>query len=161
MKPKRLFWQLNVSYLAITVFSLAAALMIAGLAYKAFYYSRVKDGLESRAHLVEQQFVDMLQTGQAPDSLCKQLGRSSNTRITVILPDGKVVGDSEQSPLHMDNHADRPEFKAAVQGRVGSEVRRSFTLGQDMLYVAIPVSEQDKVIAVVRMSVPLASLGQA
>ena len=38
----------------------------------------------------------------------------------------------------MDNHADRPEFQAAMQGRVGISTRFSFTLGHNMMYVAVP-----------------------
>ena len=39
----------------------------------------------------------------------------------------------------MDNHRGRPEIKTAFSGRTGSSVRFSKTLGQTMLYVAIPI----------------------
>jgi two-component system phosphate regulon sensor histidine kinase PhoR len=40
----------------------------------------------------------------------------------------------------MENHARRKEFVAALQGNVGSDERRSYTLGVPFLYVAAPVS---------------------
>src|SRR5437870_7677227 len=40
----------------------------------------------------------------------------------------------------MENHAQRKEFMAALSGDVGSDERRSYTLGVPFLYVAAPVS---------------------
>ena len=37
--------------------------------------------------------------GQAIDRLCKHLGKSSDTRITVILPSGVVLGDTEEDDM--------------------------------------------------------------
>ena len=67
------------------------------------------------------------------DTLCKELGQRSSTRLTVVLPDGKVVGDSDESPQQMDNHASAPEVIAALQEDkgVGVSLRLSQTLQQN------------------------------
>jgi len=44
------------------------------------------------------------------DSIAKSLGRELNTRITLIAPDGTVLGDTEEDPADMQNHASRPEI---------------------------------------------------
>ena len=62
----------------------------------------------------------------APDSL----------RVTFIAPDGSVLGDSDADPAKMENHKSRPEFQAAVKTGYGETVRRSATVGIDMLYTA-------------------------
>ncbi len=57
----------------------------------------------------------------------------------MILPDGKVVGDSDDLPEKMDNHADRPEVADALAGRTGSSQRYSYTLKETRMYVAVPL----------------------
>ena len=39
----------------------------------------------------------------------------------------------------MENHAGRPEVRAALAGEVGVAVRRSRTVGVEYLYVAVPM----------------------
>jgi two-component system phosphate regulon sensor histidine kinase PhoR len=93
--------------------------------------------------------------------LCKELGRLTYTRLTVILPSGAVVGDTDEAPARMENHGDRPEVQEAMKGGVGVSTRFSFTLRHDLMYVAVPVMEQDRIVGVVRASVPMAALAHA
>ena len=94
------------------------------------------------------------------DEFCKNAGRVSATRITVILPDGKVVGDSRETPRFMENHANRPEVAGALAGSVARSVRFSGTLHQKMMYVAVPLLEDGRIAAVLRTAVSVASLDQ-
>ncbi len=63
----------------------------------------------------------------------------SNTRFTIVGADGRVIADSNEEADRMENHANRPEIKAALDGRTGTEIRRSPTLGTDWIYVAVPL----------------------
>ena len=90
------------------------------------------------------------------DRLCKELGKLSGTRLTVILPSGRVVGDSSKSPAQMDNHGDRPEIRQALKGKIGISTRHSYTEETSMMYVAAPVLDQGRVTAVVRASLTVA-----
>jgi hypothetical protein len=63
----------------------------------------------------------------------------SGTRVTVILPDGLVVADSNEDPTIMEPHHQRVEVAAALQGETGKSLRYSRTIEEDMLYVAIPI----------------------
>ena len=53
----------------------------------------------------------------------------------------------------MENHATRPEFVAALSGKIGSDERRSATIGIPFLYVAVPISG-----GAVRMAYPLSDV---
>ncbi|MDR0248642.1 MAG: PAS domain-containing protein [Oscillospiraceae bacterium] len=67
-------------------------------------------------------------------------GASALTRITVIASDGSVLSDSR--PIDRDlleNHLDRPEVQAALRGAPEAFVRRSDTLGTELLYYALKV----------------------
>jgi two-component system, OmpR family, phosphate regulon sensor histidine kinase PhoR len=79
-----------------------------------------------------------------------QEGQAAGARATVIDPTGKVLADSEADPSTMENHAHRPEFAAALAGKLGVNERKSQTLGVPFLYVAAPVAG-----GAVRLAYPL------
>jgi two-component system phosphate regulon sensor histidine kinase PhoR len=162
MSRKRLLWQLYPSYFLITILAVAAAAWYASVAFRGMYIERTARGLEEKARLLEDQIKpNLLQSDTKEiDALCKRLGSNARTRITVIIPSGRVVGDTEEDPLVMDNHADRPEVIEAMAGGRGQSIRFSHTLAKDMMYVAIPLKDRDEIIGVVRTSVPLTSIGK-
>lgn len=69
----------------------------------------------------------------------KELKLFTEDRITFILSDGTVVGDSDFDPHQMDNHLERTEVAAALQDGIGRTVRPSDTMDQSMVYVALRV----------------------
>lgn len=86
------------------------------------------------------------------DSIADRLGALTGRRVTLVGPDGRVLGDSEVPVGRLpsvENHAGRPEVRAALEGRVGSAVRESRTVNRTFLYVAIPHAR-----GVVRLSRP-------
>ncbi len=89
------------------------------------------------------------------DTLAKKLGVEIGARITIIALDGVVLGDSHEDPAIMENHANRPEIMDALATGVGASTRYSTTLGQKMMYVAVPISYQDETLGVARVSLPL------
>jgi len=92
------------------------------------------------------------------DPLADWLGSGLQLRLTLILPDGRVVGDSqvELGQLELlDNHGDRAEVREALRLGSGSSVRYSKTLGVDLLYVAALMGSPENPGMVVRLAVPL------
>lgn len=85
--------------------------------------------------------------------LVRQESQLSGARATVIDRQGRVLADSQADSESMENHAQRPEFKAAWEGRVGSAERISRTVGVPFLYVAVPIAG-----GAVRMAYPLSTL---
>lgn len=61
-------------------------------------------------------------------------------RLTLILPDGSVLADTEVAV--MPNLADRPEVRAAKAGETRVAFRRSVMTGKDTLYVATPIESE-------------------
>jgi two-component system phosphate regulon sensor histidine kinase PhoR len=155
-KRRRLLWQLFPSYLLITLVSLLAVSWYASAAMRHFFLDQTATGLRARAALLEKQIKGLLSPLRAEtiDAICKEAGRLSATRITVILADGTVVGDSRETPGRMDNHAGRPEVITALGGQVGRSLRFSKTLMQRMLYVAMPVRDSQGTVAVLRTALP-------
>ena len=89
------------------------------------------------------------------------LGKEIDIRITIIDINGVVLGDSEKDPALMENHADRPEIKEALQGKTGKNIRYSSTLEIDMLYIAIPIIKNNQTLGVARLSLPLTDVNKS
>ncbi len=92
----------------------------------------------------------------ALDAEADRLGKYSDSRITLIAEDGRVVGDSTQTPEQLrtlENHASRPEVIGAREQGLGISQRFSTTVDTDMLYVAAPASHP--LVRVVRVALPL------
>lgn len=159
-KKKRLIWQISPPFLLITLASVVAVSWYASDAMRHFFFDQTAADLNIRAILLEKQVIDHLKTQdrQAVDTVCKTMGRQSDTRFTVILPSGEVIGDSRETPHQMDNHANRPEISRALTGETGMSVRYSKTLLQKMMYAAKPVWQNGDVSAVIRASVPVTSI---
>ena len=159
-KKKRLLWQLFPSYLFITLISLVAVTVFATSSLRNFYLDQIAGELKTRANMLEKQIHQFLGPMDAKviDAICKEAGKISGTRITVILLSGKVVGDSAKDPSIMDNHALRPEVITAKKGNVGRSTRFSRTLQQNMMYIAVPLQYNNKIAAVVRTSLPVTAI---
>jgi two-component system phosphate regulon sensor histidine kinase PhoR len=92
------------------------------------------------------------------DTLAKKLGKEIDARVTIIALDGKVLGDSQEGPSTMENHATRPEVEDALGSGLGESTRYSITLGEQMMYVAVPIKSQDKIVGVARVALPLVAV---
>ncbi len=160
---RRLFWQIFPSYLLITLIALVAVAWYASSAIRDFYIEQTASDLEARARLFEVQIRPYLEPldPKAIDRMAKEARNRSETRFTVILPGGQVVGDSDESPEAMDNHADRPEFSGALSGKRGVAIRHSITLSKDLIYVAVPVKDASQIVSVVRAAIPISAVDQA
>ena len=83
----------------------------------------------------------------------RRLGLEHGLRITLIDRTGRVRAESDVADLataNIANHADRPEVQAALDGAMGSAIRRSETMGREYYYVAVPGHP-----GVVRVAAPL------
>ena len=160
MFKRSLLWQLYPVYLLIIVIALFIITWYLSQLLPDYYHNQVAEDLQARANLIKDQFLQklMVEDFDGMDTLSKELGVSSSTRITIILPNGKVVADSDENPADMENHSNRPEFKDAFEEGVGKSMRFSKTLGQRMMYLALPIKEKGKVLAIVRTSVPVVAI---
>jgi signal transduction histidine kinase len=107
--------------------------------------------LEREARLAAQALpVDSL----AWQAAVERMAAEGGVRITVIARDGRVRAESaepaEEVP-RIENHAGRPEVRAALAEGVGYDKRLSATVNQPLMYVAVRAGP-----GVVRVAAPLA-----
>jgi two-component system phosphate regulon sensor histidine kinase PhoR len=158
MKKKiRLIWQLYPSYLLITLLALLAVSWYTSQSLRHSYRQWTQNNLKKQTILLEKHFRPYLfpLDRRQVDHLSKTVGQQIATRLTVILPSGQVVGDSNKRPESMDNHRQRPEVATSFKGEMGAAIRYSETLHQHMLYVARPILKGNEVVAVLRAALPL------
>ncbi len=156
MKRTRLIWQIFPAFLAIILLALLAVSWTASIYLRELYREQITISLTARAkmarELVKEQVINSNLINI--DKICKDIGSQTSTRITVISPTGQVLGDSQENPREMENHASREEFRQALTGEKGISTRFSATLRQEMIYVALPLTDNDRTIAVIRTSLP-------
>ena len=149
-------WRIAVPFILLIVVSMG----ILGIYLTNFarnsQLNNLRSHLEKEARITaEASLPAFLGQGSDLDALAKKLGGEINARITIIALDGKVLGDSMEDPSTMENHATRPEVKDALSSGLGESTRFSTTLGEQMMYVAVPVINQSKVVGVARVALPL------
>ena len=161
MRRKRLLWQLFPPFLLITVVSLLVLTSATTYYLHRFYLHQIADDLGWRARLATLMINSPLQAGDyaALEMQCKAMRTDEGAaRVTIILPDGRVVGDSHDDPARMENHANRPEFQKALRGQTGIDIRFSHTLQEQMIYCAIPLTAHGRIIGVARTAMPITAL---
>ena len=144
----------------ILLLTLSFGLSISHL-IESFSFDLLKRHLKNLAYGLKPQVQGLILHGDygTLNSLARKVGETTGVRITIIDPQGVVLADSEEDPAFMENHGDRPEVIMAMAGRVGSSLRWSATLKEEMLYVAIPMKLTEGV-AVLRTSFFLRDVNQ-
>ena len=150
-----------VGFVAVT--SLAAGLYL-NRALEAFAVESLETRLSSVAAVLHDEARVALRAGARPgvaQEFAIRVARSTGARVTLIAPDGRVIGESERGAAELaslENHADRPEVRAALEGRTGRDLRRSATVEVPLLYVATPVREGAGAVGVLRLALPLSAV---
>lgn len=160
MKSRSVLWHLYLSLLAIVFAVLLAATWYESASLRYFYYNQIASNLEQNARLIQIPLLPKIQSHDFSivDGICKQEGKAAFIRVTIILPDGSVIGDTDENPANMMNHSDRPEFRDALVKGLGKSQRFSETLGKQMMYLAIAVKQDGETLAVIRTSQPLTEI---
>jgi len=162
MHTKQIFRQIYRGYLVVTLLSLSAVFFLSSTFLSRSYQQKIEENLYVQALFAEEQIRDRFDASHI-DELCEiseRLGEKTAARITFVLSDGTVAGDSETAPAEMGNHRDRPEILEALGGRPAQSVRYSATLRKSMMYVAVPVFQEKNIAGVVRTSMPLTRMDQ-
>lgn len=97
----------------------------------------------------------------AHNAVIRKFAELTEARITFVRKDGLVIGDSLSDSLAMDNHVDRPEIQAVLNGEpFGDAIRYSDTVGERMMYVAAAVYDEGELLGYVRMALGLGELSR-
>ncbi len=162
MARKKLLWTVYPYYLLIIFAAILAVWLYATQKMRTVYTDSVVSTLKAEARLIEGDALQILEDGDSArlDLLCKDLGQRSGTRVTVTDMKGLVLGDSDENPAEMENHGRRPEILQALLGGIGTSSRYSNTLQKNMMYLAVPLNLDGKIVGVLRTSIPVTSIDE-
>ncbi len=149
-------WRIALSYVTL----LAVVMLVLGAYLVRFLREQEFRNLEAQltreAQVVAADAVYRLAMGgpEALDPFAKQIGDVTELRVTLIALDGRVLGDSDVDPALTENHASRPEFVDALRTGLGETQRHSATVDRDLLYLAVPMRDGDRLMGVARVALP-------
>ena len=153
----RLVVKFFLSYLIVVLLLFVFFYLYAGAIIKDFHIAFLSKKMQEEAKIVSR-LLPLGLDGDVLDKICRELGRDLAVRITLIALNGKVLGDSDELSVAMENHATRPEVLEALSKSAGRSIRYSTTVRYEMLYQAILQREKGRIV---RISVPLHSVEEA
>ena len=161
MRRRSLLWTFFPPLLAILVLSLLLVTAFSARAVRSFIERETVRDLEHLARVTVPAYAAALAAGDtaAVRRLCRDHGAAAEVRFTVVMADGRVLADSREKTVLMENHADRPEVAAALADGAGSSRRYSATLDHPRVYFAVAAPVPGGGPVVVRTSIAEASLG--
>lgn len=142
----------------LVALSLAALMLVTSYeVIRSHYIRATARNLESIGIPLRHDFAPVIATGdeQKLNRIARDYGQQLELRITIIDETGRVLADSERDPAALENHGHRPEMSQALQGRTGESIRYSTTFDRDLLYIALPVKNKERIIGVLRLSMTL------
>jgi len=161
-------FRIAVVYTTLVVLAMAALGLVLLRGESQRFREALDDRLQAEAWLVAEAVAPVLQADgsvAAVDPVAKRLGAEGGVRVTIIAPDGRVLGDSDTDPIRLDNHGTRPEVLAALSSGVGRATRRSDTESRTSSYIAVPIevpagSGTEGLLGVARVSTPESAVGR-
>jgi two-component system phosphate regulon sensor histidine kinase PhoR len=140
----------------------AFSLALVGVYLESREHAAVRDQVLARLEAQASLLTSEIPAG-SPDWIrwAQQARQRTGARVTVVAADGTVLGDSNELPSRMENHARRPEIAAALAEGTGHALRYSETLRRDLLYFArrVPLASGQPVI--LRLAVPISAVRDA
>lgn len=155
--------KLTTIFVVLIGFSVLIAGLYMAYSYKQTHVEQLEQYMKREVLMMEQTF-PWESFDQDQDAVryysdwAQRLHESAGARVTFIRDDGKVLGDSESDANLMNNHLNRDEIVEAQEQGYGSVIRKSNTLSQNMLYVAVPIQQTDDYKGYVRLAISIGTI---
>lgn len=159
IKNRGIFQRIFILYGVVMLLAILFVEVYITTALRDAHIATLRDNLAVQASLIADRLP--FHSDLPLDSACKQLKDKTGARVTVIAPDGRVLGDSDSPSPDMDNHAHRQEIQQALLDNTGMAIRYSDTIKYDFLYVARKIMEDGEPVGIVRLSVPLKDIDRS
>ncbi|MEK6190310.1 MAG: cell wall metabolism sensor histidine kinase WalK [Carnobacterium alterfunditum] len=162
---KKLQFRILIIFIAIfTIFSISISLFSTNL-LQDYAGNSQQEALISQAKTIANMLQMNVENTTNLESVTTDLSTlemQSEERMTIIDTSGMVVYDSAADKEALENHNNREEFQAVLEGNeVGTAVRKSVSTNEMLYYVAVPlIGEQNDLLGVLRLARPVAEINQ-
>ena len=154
MKDLR-FLKVFVSYLILVLLTIAVLDFFLTPRIRDIITQSVEDQMIGNAKAVS------LMPGSDIADKVPEIARRLQMRVTFMDAAGAVMADSEADAKTMENHLNRPEIQQARSEGLGKATRFSTTLQENMMYIALPVRENNEVKGYLRLAHPLGKVSES
>jgi two-component system, OmpR family, sensor kinase len=122
--------------------------------------AEVRNEAASQAFIVAANASGQMDSPAQLRKLVRSSGTELGARVIVVgpRPRGRLLADSTVARPPNVSYASRPEIAAALRGSREQGERHSDTLGQDLLYTAVPVTNNGQVVGAARVTQSLAAV---
>jgi signal transduction histidine kinase len=90
--------------------------------------------------------------------IARKAASDLGARVIVVGARGRLLADSAGVPRGVVSYASRPEIRLALGGRRAQGERQSETLGQKLLYTAVPITNRGTTVGAVRVTQSVAQV---
>lgn len=145
----RIFFKLLAAFLIV----IAAAAVIFDISLRNAWQDSLRSEIERNLEQKTLMLAHRVDAGGSVSlaEVAAREGQAAGARATIIDSSGKVLADSQSDLTNVAGLAQRPEFAAALAGKIGIDERRSPTVS--ILYVAAPIAG-----GAVRLAYPLSDV---
>lgn len=153
-------WRIAIPYVVLILLSMLGLVAYTSNQVREARLADLEAQLLAEARVLADSARPLLAQGESADeldSLARRWSTLLGTRVTIIGVDGSVLGESDEDRKQMGNHLYRTEVQQALTIGQGSSIRFSDTVGYEMMYAALPVTDPagGRVIGIVRVALPL------
>jgi signal transduction histidine kinase len=122
--------------------------------------AEVKNEAAAQAFVVAASASGRIHRSQQLAALVRTSASDLGARVLVVgAPGGRLLADSAGQPVgQIYRSPDRPEIASALRGERTQGERHSETLGEDLLYTAVPITNEAKVVGAVRVTQSLSAV---
>ena len=118
-------------------------------------HNQLYTALERDAWRLSDQVDTSIGTNDTSTTAQRVQGYAQQTTTRVVVTDikGVVIVDSTNEDIGQD-YSNRPEIAAGMLGNASTGQRESASLGDQLIYVAVPIEYDDLIVGVLRLTVP-------
>lgn len=151
-------WRIALPYIILILLVMLGLGGYLSLVVRQSYMDRLDAQLSDAARLIGDALTPSFKSTTATGSLdtsARYYASLLGMRVTLIAPDGTVLGESEEPSTQLDNHLARPEIAQALALGEGTSTRLSSTLNIQMIYLAHIIKSGGQTLGIVRVALPL------
>ena len=154
--------RLLLSYLGVTLLVLVALEVPLGIQNQRSVRRDLESRLSRDAWVLSADAEDAVQSRRQAElrpvaRIAYDYAHETGGRVVIVDPRGNALIDTSARVTGRESFASRPEFRTALRGGVATGTRRSATLHERLLYVAVPVASGGTVHGAVRVTYPMSA----
>ncbi len=155
-KGRKLLWRLYFPYVMTSFVCLVALSWYATDLLREMNRQRDFAALKAQAVMLEKFLEERFSSDQFGkiDLALREIAAKTQARLTVVLPSGRVVADSQEELSRLGDLSGRPEIREALKGKEASVTRHDFHFDTQWSYVAVPLVVDGRIVGAVRSAIP-------